>query len=178
MSSHSQEAKNKSESRPKAEPAVKPEPGKNRPPVKKCLNCNQPLIKHHNAWLCPCCNADSFELGDIFKDEVNDEEYVFIECPGATLYEPGTNNVIAGVKFIDEDDPEKGYEIVRERVYAPTHTRRRRIRREALGKIRRCQGCQDYTVRMRRKEGPDFFIPSPKHPKRKKLKSVTPLNRP
>jgi|GEM_PF-634034 len=178
MSSHSKEVKNKTESQPEAKPAETAGTEKNEPPTKKCINCDQPLIKHHNAWLCPRCNPDSFELGDIFKDEVNDKEYVFIECHGATLYEPGTNNVIAGVKFIDDDDPEKGFEIVREHIYAPTHTRRRRIRREALGKIRRCQGCQDYTVRMRRREGPDFFIPSVKHPNRKKLKSVTHLNTP
>ena len=38
--------------------------------------------------------------------------------------------------------------------------------------------CQDYTVRMRRKEGPDFYIPSHKHPNRKKLKSVQHTTRP
>jgi hypothetical protein len=58
-------------------------------------------------------------------------------------------------------------------VYAPTHSRRRRIKAEAFGKIRRCAACQDLTVRLRRREGPDFFIPSSKHPGRKKLKSVT-----
>ncbi|MDH4034406.1 MAG: hypothetical protein OEV80_11475, partial [candidate division Zixibacteria bacterium] len=46
------------------------------------------------------------------------------------------------------------------------------IKREALGSIRRCQACQDYTVRMRRKEGADFCIPSSKFPHRKTLKSV------
>jgi hypothetical protein len=174
MSNQSREAKNKTDSKPETRPAESSPAEKQESPVKKCINCNRPLIRHHNSWLCPLCNPDSFELGDIFRDEVNHEEYVFIECPGATLYEPGTNNVIAGVKFIDDDDPEKGYEIVREPIFAPTHTRRRRIRREAIGKIRRCQGCQDYTVRMRRREGPDFFIPSVKHPNRKKLKSVVP----
>ncbi|MBN1211178.1 MAG: hypothetical protein JXA92_01250 [candidate division Zixibacteria bacterium] len=178
MSSHSKEVKNKSTEQPQTKLVETGKTEKNEPSVKKCFNCNQPLIKHHNAWLCPRCNPDSFELGDIFRDEVDEEEYIFIECPGATLYEPGTNNIIAGVKFIDEDDSEKGYEIVSERVYAPTHTRRRRIRREARGKIRRCQGCQDYTVRMRRREGPDFFIPSVKHPNRKKLKSISHQNTP
>ncbi|MEW5994038.1 MAG: hypothetical protein AB1744_06545 [Candidatus Zixiibacteriota bacterium] len=76
------------------------------------------------------------------------------------------------MKWLDPDDPSAGYEIVKHPVYAPNHTKRRRIKREVLGKIRRCQACQDYTVRMRRKEGPDFFIPSSKYPGRKKLKSV------
>lgn len=147
--------------------------------VKKCINCGQNLIRRNRAWFCPKCNPASLEYTDIFKDdEDNDADYVFIDCPGATLYEPGTDKVIAGVKFIDDNDPSKGYEIVKEAVYAPTHTKRRRIKREALGKIRRCQGCQDYTVRMRRREGPDFFIPSYKHPNRKKLKSVTPSTTP
>ena len=75
-------------------------------------------------------------------------------------------------RFKDDDDPEQGFEIVDHAVYAPTHNKKRRIKKEALGKIRRCQGCQDYTVRMRRREGPDFFVPSYKHPGRKKLKTV------
>jgi len=146
---------------------------------KKCINCGQSLIRRHQAWFCPKCNPASLEYTDIFKDDDDsDEDYIFIDCPGATLYEPGTDNVIAGVKFHDDDNPSKGFEIVKEAIYAPTHTRRRRIKREALGKIRRCQGCQDFTVRMRRREGPDLFIPSYKHPNRKKLKTVTPQTSP
>ena len=99
---------------------------------------------------------------------------MFIECPGATLYEPGTDHVVKGVAFNDDNDPTKGFTIVDRPLYAPTHTHRRRIKLDALGKIRRCQGCQDLTVRMRRREGPDFYIPSSKHPGRKKLKSVLP----
>lgn len=170
-----------------AKPKIDQEETSVRPPdeiseprtVKKCINCGQNLIRRHRAWFCPKCNPASLEYTDIFKDEDdNDKDYIFIDCPGATLYEPGTNRVIAGVKFLDDNDTSKGYEIVKEAVYAPTHTKRRRIKREALGKIRRCQGCQDYTVRMRRREGPDFFIPSVKYPKRKKLKSVTPQTTP
>jgi len=102
-----------------------------------------------------------------------DDEHVFIEFPGATLYEPDTDNIIAGVQFVDDDDPSAGYRIVGKTVFPPTHTRWRRIKRDALGSIRRCQACQDYTVRNRRREGADFFIPSVKHPKRKKLKSIS-----
>jgi len=139
---------------------------------KTCINCGRELIERKGVWLCLQCNSNELEESQAFIESAETDEHVFIECPGATIYEPGTNNVIGGVKFHDDDDPFKGHKIIGEPVYAPTHTKRRRIKREALGRIRRCQGCQDYTVRMRRPEGPDFFIPSYKHPKRTKLKSV------
>ncbi len=137
-----------------------------------CIHCGRQLINEKGVRICPRCNSRDLEYTSVFIEEREDDGYIFIECPGATLYEEGSNEVVAGVKFNDEDDPEKGYQIVDHPVYAPTHTKRRRIKKEAYGKIRRCQGCQDYTVRMRRAEGPDFFVPSVKHPKRKKLKSV------
>ncbi len=101
-----------------------------------------------------------------------DEDKVFIECPGATVYEPGTRKVVAGVEFIDENDPEKGYRIISHQVFAPEHRRRRLIKKEHRNSIRRCQACQDLTVRLIRREGPDFFIPSPKHPRKTRLKPV------
>jgi hypothetical protein len=139
---------------------------------KTCIHCGRRLTGKNGVWLCLRCNSRDLEYTRIFIEEREDDDYIFIECPGATLYEQGTNEIKTGARFLDDDDPQKGYEIVDHPVYAPTHTKRRRIKREALGKIRRCQGCQDYTVRMRRKEGPDFFVPSVKHPRRKKLKSV------
>ena len=139
---------------------------------KTCIHCRRRLIQKNGVWICQRCNSRDLEYARVFIEERDDEDYVFIECPGATLYEEGTDEVVAGVRFLDDSDPQKGYDIVKHPVYAPTHTKRRRIKKEALGKIRRCQGCQDYTVRMRRREGPDFFVPSVKHPKRKKLKTV------
>jgi hypothetical protein len=113
------------------------------------------------------------EVSSPFEDdEVKDGDKLFIECPGATIYEPGTRNIIAGVKFVDESDPSKGYEIVVSPVYAPEHKKRRLVKKEHLGSIRRCKACQDLTVRMMRPEGPDFYIPNPKHPNKNKLKSV------
>jgi len=138
-----------------------------------CINCGRPLVLRQGARVCLDCNSDLLTAAEIFIDPPDTDEYVVIECPGATLYREGTNEVEAGVKFEDDDDPSKGYEIVKHPVYAPTHERKRRIKAEAYGKIRRCRGCQDLTVRMRRREGPDFFAPSVKHPGRKKLKSVS-----
>lgn len=140
---------------------------------KRCVNCGRSLVVKNGVWLCPHCNSGEIDPSRIFIADGESDEYVFVECPGATLYGPDSNEVIAGVKWRDENDPSKGHEIVNNPVYAPAHTRRRRVKKEAFGKIRRCQACQDYTVRMRRKEGTDFFIPSPRHPGRKKLKSVT-----
>ncbi len=140
---------------------------------KKCVNCNRPMIEKKGVLLCPHCDSGGVDISRIFMDGRESEEHVFIECPGATLYSPNSNEVVTGVKWHDDNDPLQGYEIIDHPVYAPEHVKRRRIKKEALGKIRRCRACQDYTVRMRRKEGADFFIPSPRHPGRKKLKSVT-----
>jgi hypothetical protein len=140
---------------------------------RSCVNCGRPLVLKDGVWLCRSCNSEDLDTSKIFVTDIGSDEYVFIECPGATLYAPGSDEVTAGVKWRDEKDPSQGYEIVNHPVYAPNHTKRRRIKKEAFGKIRRCQACQDFTVRMRRKEGADFFIPSPKHPGRKKLKPVT-----
>ena len=137
-----------------------------------CVNCGQQLIRHHGTLTCLRCNSDLLTASSIFVEPGEADEYVFIECPGATLYKEGTNEVSAGAKFRDEGDPSKGVEIIEHPVYAPDHNQKRRIKAEALGHIRRCRACQDLTVRMRRREGPDFFVPSPKHPGRKKLKSV------
>ncbi len=143
---------------------------------RKCINCGNKLILKKSAWLCLECNSNELDTNLLINEDLAPEDYVFIECPGATLYQPETNNIIGGVKFIDDKDPFKGHKIIGEPVFAPTHNRKRLIKRESLGKIRRCEGCQDYTVRMRRKEGADFFIPSSKHPKRTKLKSVKGIN--
>jgi hypothetical protein len=137
-----------------------------------CINCDQELVHINGLWLCRNCNSPEIEQYQTILEQSASDDQIFIECPGATLYDPNSNAVIAGVKFIDENDPFKGYKIIGHQVFSPTHTKLRRINKEALGHIRRCQGCQDYTIRMRRKEGPDFFIPSSKFPKRTKLKSV------
>ena len=140
---------------------------------KTCINCGHLLVRKDGVYLCERCNADAEAFTQPFFEPSESDGEGFIECPGATLYDPETREVTAGVKFGDNDDSSAGYEIVEHPVFAPNHCKRRKIKREALGKIRRCQACQDYTVRMIRPEGRDFFIPSPKHPGRKKLKAVT-----
>lgn len=106
------------------------------------------------------------------NEETLDGDKIFIECPGATVYEEGTKNVIGGAEFIDDGDPQKGYRIVGQPIFAPEHKSRRLVKKEHLNAIRRCQACQDLTVRLIRREGVDFFIPSPKHPRKTKLKSI------
>lgn len=139
---------------------------------KHCINCNQSLVLKSGVWVCKSCNSNELAYTELFHEEQASDEYIFIECPGATLYNDGTDEVKQGVEFVDRDNPQKGYKIIGKPVYAPTHKKRRRIKKEAAHNICRCQGCQDYTVRMRRREGVDFFIPSTKYPGRKKLKTV------
>lgn len=94
-----------------------------------------------------------------------DSDKVLIECCGATRYRPETNEVSAGVRFVNRDDPALGSDIVSHPVYGPNHVAKRWVKKEDAHLIRRCQSCQDYTIRMRRKEGPDLYIP-PRHGRR------------
>lgn len=117
-------------------------------------------------------NTESETVNPFREDSTLDKDKIFIECPGATVYEPGTRTVIAGVVWIDEKDPTKGYKIVDHQVFAPEHRKKRLIKKEHRNSIRRCQACQDLTVRLIRREGPDFFIPNPRFPRKKQLKPV------
>jgi hypothetical protein len=139
---------------------------------KTCINCGRELVKHGGTRVCLDCNSGVLTEAEIFVEPQDADGFVIIECPGATLYTPGTDEIEAGVRFRDDNDPGKGHEIVNHPVYAPTHEHKRRIKVEAYGRVRRCRGCQDLTVRMRRPEGPDLYLPSSKHPGRTKLKSV------
>jgi hypothetical protein len=139
---------------------------------KTCINCGRELIRHRGTWVCLDCNSELLSAAEIFVEPQDTEGYILIECPGATLYKPGTDEIEAGVRFLDDNNPGKGCEIIKHPVYAPTHERKRRIKTEAYGRIRRCRGCQDLTVRMRRPEGPDLYLPSAKHPQRTKLRPV------
>jgi hypothetical protein len=125
-----------------------------------CINCGKLLTPRGQVWLCLTCNSDALDDTLNILDSPLSNDQVFIECPGATVYEPGTESIIAGVRFFDDNDSTKGYEVIGHQIFAPAHNK---------------QPCQDYTVRMRRPEGPDFFIPSPKHPGRKKLKTIEPV---
>jgi hypothetical protein len=119
--------------------------------------------------LCPRCTdtiGDRFgALAQSLADFTNDTDRIVIACPGATLYLPGSDQVVAGVRFFDPNDPSRGYEIIGRPVYGPAHVSHRWVKRQDAHLIRRCQSCQDFTVRMRRKEGPDLFIPSRRRPR-------------
>ncbi len=141
--------------------------------LKQCINCGRPLIRQKGVWLCAKCNPRAIDTSHIFIDDIETSEHVFIDCPGATLYDSETGEVTEGARWIDGDDASKGFEIVGRAIYSPNHKPRRRIKVEALGKIRRCRACQDYTIRMRRPEGRDFFIPSVRHTRRDKLKPMS-----
>ena len=111
--------------------------------MKYCTHCGRQLTAQGGIEICLVCNQlapDTVEKSD---------GKVIIECPGATLYDVETGRVLQGVSWIDPNDPQKGYEIVGEPVFAPRHTARRLIEPDQVGRITRCRACQDYTIRMR-----------------------------
>ena len=55
---------------------------------KCCINCGRPLVEKNEVWVCLHCNADLSEFR-VFTEQADSEEFAFIECPGATLYEAG-----------------------------------------------------------------------------------------
>ncbi len=141
-----------------------------------CINCGGELLFVEETRLCPKCNSESSismirELSMVVMTPA-EMDRGFIECPGATLFDPKTREPIEGAVF--GEDTNDGYSVkhVKWPVFPPGHKKRRMIPTEAYGKIRRCRACQDYTVRMRRKEGADFCAPSSKFPHRKRLKSI------
>jgi len=108
-----------------------------------CSYCGRPLASEGGLEICLFCN----KIATI--EDAPPREKIIIECPGATLYDLETRQVVGGVKWIDPDDVTRGFDIVQAPVYAPNHTQRRLIDPGQAGKIVRCQACQDYTVRMR-----------------------------
>jgi hypothetical protein len=146
-----------------------------------CVNCSGELLFVDETRLCPKCNSEASitmikELSAVVMERA-ELDSGFIECPGATLFDQKTGEPLEGAVFGDdtgERNTDDSYTVkhVKWPVYPPGHMKRRMIPTEAYGKIRRCRACQDYTVRMRRREGADFCAPSAKFPHRKRLKSV------
>ncbi len=137
--------------------------------VHSCPRCGATLREIGGLRICIRCNDAAGGYYEALSTSLADfslqSDKILIECPGATLYLPGSDQVAAGVRFYDNHNPILGFEIIKEPVYGPAHVRHRWIKKEDMHLIRRCQSCQDYTIRMRRKEGPDLYIPSRKHPR-------------
>ncbi len=141
-----------------------------------CVNCGGELLFVDETRLCPKCNSEAsvsmiHELSAVILEPA-EMDRGFIECPGATIFDSETGEPVEGAVFADEDDGSYTVRHAKWPVFPPGHKRRRMIPTEAYGKIRRCRACQDYTVRMRRKEGADFCAPSAKFPHRKRLKTI------
>jgi hypothetical protein len=120
-----------------------------------CTHCGRPLAAEGGLEICLYCN----QIATI--EDLPQREKIPIECPGATLYDVETGRVVGGVQWVDPDDFSRGFDIVEAPVYAPNHTARRLIEPGQVGKIVRCQACQDFTVRMRANQRPH---PSPEGP--------------
>lgn len=67
---------------------------------KTCIHCGRKLINQKGVWICQSCNSRDLEYTQIFIEEKEDDGYVFIECPGATLYKDGTDEVESGARFM------------------------------------------------------------------------------
>ena len=142
-----------------------------------CVSCGAKLIFESRARLCPKCNTPETKsylvtLGKALS-EIDQDDSIIIECPGASICDTETGMVNEGAEFIDKADGSYEVKIVSRPVYPPGHTRRKLISPDTFGRVRRCQACQDYTVRQMRREGPDFCAPSSKFPDRTKLRTVT-----
>ena len=108
-----------------------------------CTHCGRPLTSSGGVEMCLVCNeiATPIDLSAVSK--------TVIECPGATLYDVESGRILEGVKWNDASDYTQGHVIIKNEVFAPSHTARRLLACEQVGKIARCQACQDYTVRKR-----------------------------
>ncbi len=104
-------------------------------------------------YLCLPCNDKYGEYYNFFKSASQEfygaQDKVAIECPGVTIYDDSNSRVIRGVKWNDERDHTKGYEIIGQQIFAPNHKKTRLVDQDKAGNISRCQACQDFTVRMR-----------------------------
>lgn len=108
-----------------------------------CTHCGRPLTHAGGVDLCLVCNTIATPA------DLVAEPKVVIECPGATLYDVESGRILEGVKWNDNSDYTLGHVIIKNEVFAPMHMARRLLGSEQVGKIARCQACQDYTVRMR-----------------------------
>lgn len=126
-------------------------------------------------FMCLECNDKYGEFYNFFSSAVSDfkkedgKDVVFVECPGATIYDELNSEIVRGVKWSDPNDFSKGHSIVGESIYAPGHKPKRMVERDKAGSIGRCQACQDFTVRMRifnnQKMKGEFSHESPLMPK-------------
>jgi hypothetical protein len=108
-----------------------------------CIHCGRSLTRQGGVELCLVCNSMATQA------ELAVEPKTVIECPGATLYDVESGRILEGVKWNDTADFTLGHVIIKNEVFAPMHMTRRLLAADQVGKIARCQACQDHTVRMR-----------------------------
>lgn len=114
--------------------------------------------------ICLVCNEKYGEYYNFFRTASRDfqdaQDVITIECPGVTIYDDSNTRVVQGVKWIDDRDHSKGYEIIGKQIFAPNHSKMRRVAKDNAKYISRCQGCQDFTIRMRiynQQKGKDVY---------------------
>lgn len=119
----------------------------------RCHICGKAMREFKGIYLCLGCNDRYGEYYSFFskasREFQDDNEYVVIECPGVTIFDDTNTRVVQGVKWHNDRDHAQGYEIVGKQIFAPNHTRTRRVSKDKQHNLSRCQACQDFTVRMR-----------------------------
>ncbi len=119
----------------------------------RCHICGKVMREYKGVYLCLPCNERYGDFYGFFnsasRDYHEEKEYVIIECPGVTIYDESNQRVVQGVKWNDDRDHAKGYEVIGKQIFAPNHTKTRRVPKDKANNISRCQSCQDFTVRMR-----------------------------
>ena len=61
-----------------------------------CINCGRELELRGHVRVCGHCNSEQVLEASPFI-EPSEDGLIFIECPGATLYEDGSDRVVEGV---------------------------------------------------------------------------------
>ena len=140
-----------------------------------CHICGKLMREYKGVYLCLPCNEKYGDFYNFFtnasKEHLDSNNHVVIECPGATIFDSNNERVVLGVKWNNDKDHSQGYEIIGKQIYAPNHHKTRRVEKEHVKNIGRCQGCQDFTIRMRiynqQKGKPEYQQNSPMMPKDK-----------
>lgn len=141
--------------------------------AERCHICGKPMREYKGVYLCLPCNEKYGDYYNFFtsasREFQDSNDRVTIECPGVTIYDESNSRVVQGVRWHNDHDHSQGYEIVGKQIFAPKHARTRVVGKAHAHRISRCQGCQDFTIRMRiynqQKDKVDYQQNSPLMPR-------------
>lgn len=143
--------------------------------AERCHICGKVMHEYKGVYLCLPCNEKYGEFYNFFnsasREHLDNNDHIVIECPGVTIYDESNTRVVQGVKWNDDRDHSQGYSVIGKQIFAPNHLKIRRVAKDNAHLISRCQGCQDFTIRMRiynqQKNKDDYQQNSPLMPRDK-----------